>query len=117
MSAGVITAVLLAAAIAAALWWFLRRRGRPAQTFDAPAAPADDFERMSAAERIDFVFALGALDDASALPMLERALGDSNEAVALAAARTLTGMDAARVESYFAGNPAARETIAAMVSS
>ena len=118
MTAAVITAIVLAAAVAAAFWWLYRRRRAAGHEPEADTpAPPGEFERMSASERIDYVFALAALDDESALPLLERALDDGNEAVAFAAARALAGLDVARLERYFADHPAARETLRAMASS
>ncbi|MGB8521020.1 MAG: hypothetical protein WCD38_12740, partial [Candidatus Tumulicola sp.] len=68
-----------------------------------------DFAGLCESERCDVVFALGALEDDASQPLLERALGDSSEAVALAAAHALTRRGgSACVERYFAANPGER---------
>ena len=50
----------------------------------------EEFAALSAAERCDLVFAVAALDDESSQHVLLRALADPSEAVALAAARSLS---------------------------
>jgi HEAT repeat protein len=84
------------------------RRGEP---------PVDDFvasqySKLSAAQRVDFIFALAAVEDPSTVELLQRALDDSDEGVALAAARVLTGGGRSdELERFFAthrGERAAR---------
>ncbi len=62
---------------------------RPRRKADADRL-IDDFANLSNAERCEFIFAVATLDDPSSLRLLERALGDPCEAVALAAAHALT---------------------------
>jgi HEAT repeat protein len=66
------------------------------RAFRREEPPADDFiasqySKLSAAQRVDFIFAIGAVEDPTTVELLQRALDDSDEAVALAAARVLTG--------------------------
>ena len=92
-----IVAVAVAALLALAA--FVTIRSRAAK----PPLPKDEFDALSEPERVDLVFALGALGDESAIERLVRALDDPSEAVALAAARALANAgDAARVERFFA---------------
>ena len=104
-----LVAIVSAAAIATA------RARRPARV-SAAAAPAswtqgagDEFETLSDAQRCDLVFAVAALDDDASLELLERALEDPSESVALAAARALRrrGENGA-LERYFSAHPGER---------
>jgi HEAT repeat protein len=66
------------------------------RAFRRDEPPADDFvasqySKLSAAQRVDFIFAIAAVEDSSTVDLLQRALDDSDEAVALAAARALAG--------------------------
>ena len=68
-----------------------------------------EFAGLSESERCDVVFAIGALEDDASWPLLERALRDSSEAVALAAAHALTRRgNGESVERYLAANPGDR---------
>ncbi len=111
LAAAVVAGVFILAAVA---FVAVRASSRAA----AVRAPGDDtwigdagsdFAGLSESDRCDVVFALGALEDDASQPLLERALGDSSEAVALAAAHALTRRGGtARVERYFAANPGER---------
>ncbi|MGH7738487.1 MAG: hypothetical protein ACREMP_11570 [Candidatus Tyrphobacter sp.] len=69
----------------------------------------NEFAELSEAARCDLVFAVGALDDTRSSHLLEFALADPNEAVALAAAHVLAGSGrAAAVERYLAQHPGER---------
>lgn len=93
-----IVAIVVAMLLALATVVAIRSRGAK-----PPVEPKDEFDALSEPERVDLVFALGALGDESATARLVRALDDPSEAVALAAARALASAgDAARVERYFA---------------
>jgi HEAT repeat protein len=93
--------VVLLAAIAVAASLYLRAR-RPIATKNA-APFSQEFAGLSAAQRVDFIFALAAVDEPSVLPLLEGALADPDEAVALAAARTLAQVgETARLDRFFA---------------
>jgi HEAT repeat protein len=66
------------------------------RAFRREEQPADDFvasqySKLSAAQRVDFIFAIAAVGDPTSVDLLQRALDDSDEAVALAAARALAG--------------------------
>jgi HEAT repeat protein len=93
-----IVAAVVAALLAAAVVLGLRSR---AKKMLVPAL--DDEFALAEPERIDLIFALGALGDESAIARLVRALDDPSEAVALAAARALTSAgDAGRLERFLA---------------
>jgi hypothetical protein len=90
------------------------------QPVDVPlwtATAGEEFAHLCEAERCDLVFAYAALDDSQSLEMLERALDDPSEAVALAAARAVaTRGRSAAVERYLELHPGERtRRIAAML--
>jgi len=101
--------VLVAAGLVLRL---LRARSRVAATLAIDASPParnDDFSELSEAERCDLIFAVGALDDEASREILERALDDPSEAVALAAACTLTRAGrGSTVDRYLAARPSER---------
>jgi hypothetical protein len=68
-----------------------------------------EFSDLGESARCDLVFAVAALDDDRSSHLLEFALQDPNEAVALAAAHALAGSGrAATVERFLAQHPGAR---------
>ncbi len=81
----------------------------PAATADWTRAAGEEFTNLSEAERCDLVFAFAALDDSASEALLEGALEDPSEAVALAAARAFVnrGRDAV-VERALATHPGER---------
>lgn len=83
-------AALVAAVLGiAAAFAYVRLRPRLEVVSNVGDEMSAQFDKLSEAQRCDFVFALAALDDASSLRLLERALDDPCEPVALAAARAL----------------------------
>ncbi|HEY2476894.1 MAG TPA: hypothetical protein VGI19_19085 [Candidatus Cybelea sp.] len=75
----------------------------------SPVAPEDSisrqFDKLSEVQRVDFIFAIATLEDPSTTALLEHALDDPCEAVALAAARALTNAGCApRLERFFAAH-------------
>lgn len=112
MILAIAAAVVLAGAIFALI--AMRAVRRPVSV---PAAPAiewtsvagDEFAGLSEPARCELIFAIAALDDQQALPVLERALGDPSETVALAAAHALASRGhAAIVEGYLQANAGER---------
>ncbi len=109
-SFGVALLVLVAAAVVAAVLLFARRRPpqiEPIETKsdarDWTAAAGAEFAHLSEADRCDLVFAVAALEDARSQRLLEDALDDPSEAVALAAARAMTQRGRnAELERYLA---------------
>jgi hypothetical protein len=68
-----------------------------------------EFEGLSESARCDMIFAAAALDSERPLRLLEHALGDSSEAVALAAAHALARNGRRPiVERYLAAHPGER---------
>jgi hypothetical protein len=111
-----LTALLVAAVIAAFVFATRRRlqtverRAEPV-TPTAPkwtAAAGEEFADLSEAERCDLVFALAALDDVPSLLLLERALDDPSESVAIAAARAIARRGGGALQRYFEANPGQR---------
>jgi HEAT repeat protein len=69
------------------------------------------YEKLSAPQRVDFIFAIAALEDASSAELLARALDDPDETVALAAARALAGAGRSdELERFFATHRGERAT-------
>ncbi len=69
----------------------------------------DEFAGLSEADRCDLIFAVAALEDERSHELLERALDDPSETVALAAARGLTRHGgASTLERYLAQRPGER---------
>jgi hypothetical protein len=103
LAATLVLAVLIAAVAALA---YARVRRRPKSDADELIA---EFANLSDAERCDFIFAIATLDDPSSLRLLERALDDPCEAVALAAAHAMTTAGSTMpLERFFAANPGRR---------
>jgi hypothetical protein len=70
-----------------------------------------EFAELSEAERCDLIFAVAALEDSTSHRLLERALDDPSEPVALAAASALARLgQRATVEHYLAARPGERAT-------
>ncbi len=101
---------LAVAAIAVAVLRVRRRRVTPATTAaDWTDAAGQDFTGLSDSARCDMIFAIAALDGGRGRDVLERALADPSEAVALAAAHALTSRGAAGiVDRYFGAHPSER---------
>jgi len=78
----------------------------------------DEFSGLSDAARCDLVFAVAAIDDERCARLLEFALNDPSEAVAIAAARALVSSGrGAVVEQFLAKHPGERaEHIANMLA-
>lgn len=87
-------------------------------TTDWTNEAGQDFSGLSESARCDLVFAVAALRDERSLRLLEFALRDPNEAVALAAAHVLAGSGRApTVERFLAQHPGERsERIVATLS-
>lgn len=68
-----------------------------------------DFGSLPEAARCDMIFAVSALDDERSAQLLEHALGDPSETVALAAARALKERGRSdAVDEYLAAHPGER---------
>lgn len=101
--AAILIAVLVLAALAGAYAFFAPRRAPEAVSAREPHVPreplvastdwaagaGDEFAGLSEAARCDLVFAVATLDDERSRSLLEHALDDPAEAVALAAAHAL----------------------------
>jgi HEAT repeat protein len=111
---------LLAIGIAIGLYAILAPRRREAVEAASPAVPAESHPPQTEAQRVDAVFAMGALDGAESTRRLTAALDDPSETVALAAAHALAGSGRSEiVRAYVATHPddrtaRLRETIAWM---
>ncbi len=78
-------------------------------TTDWTNEAGQEFAGLSESARCDLVFAVGALSDDRSTHLLEFALADPNEAVALAAAHVLAGSGrATTVERFLAQHPGDR---------
>ena len=108
-----------AALVAAAIAVVALRNARRAQFVSAAGwtdAAGSEFSGLSESARCDLAFALGALDDARSQQLLERALDDPSEPVALAAAHALMRRGSrTRVDDYLAGHPGERTSRIATV--
>jgi HEAT repeat protein len=106
--------VAIAAVAAVALLFVAFRRRRPATRVTVAHQPwtdsaGEEFAGLSEAARCDMAFALSALDDAASLNVLERALLDPSETVALAAAHALARRGQRHLlEAHFAAHPGDR---------
>ena len=87
-----------------------QRSGEPLQaTTDWTNEAGDEFAGLSESARCDLVFAVGALDDERSQHLLEHALNDPSEAVALAAAHVLISSERQRVvHTFLTENPGRR---------
>lgn len=88
----------------------IAREGLPLQaTTDWTSEAGDEFGGLSESARCDLVFAVAALDDERSQRLLEHALNDPAEAVALAAAHVLASSGRQTVvEGYLADHPGLR---------
>jgi len=86
------------------------REGLPLQaTTDWTNEAGDEFAGLSESARCDLVFAVAALEDQRSQQLLEHALNDPAEPVALAAAHALMGSGRrSNVERYLAEHPGLR---------
>jgi hypothetical protein len=86
------------------------REGPPLQaTTDWTNEAGDEFAGLSESARCDLVFAVAALEDSRSQRLLEHALDDPAEPVALAAAHALVSSGRrAVVERYLADHPGLR---------
>lgn len=117
--AGIIVAVLILGALIGAYAVFAPRRKAEhvreshSASLSAPtgwtSAAGDEFAGLSESARCDMIFAVAALDDQASQNLLEHALADPAEAVAIAAAHALaTHGRTDAVESFLAANPGER---------
>jgi hypothetical protein len=107
--AAVLLLVLVLAALAIALRLLLDAKRPTVAVADWTQNAGNEFGGLSEAERCDLVFALAALDEPGSQALLERALEDPSETVALAAARALSRLGrTATLERYFAARPGER---------
>ncbi len=73
------------------------------------AATQAEFDSLPEAARCDMIFAVSALEDERSAQLLEHALSDPSEAVALAAARALKERGSSEtVDAYLARHPGER---------
>jgi hypothetical protein len=119
----VATALLVVLVLGAgvALYAFLAPRRRAQRQTSAPErsplqvetewndATAQEFATLTEPARCDMIFAVAALDDRRSAQLLEFALGDPSEAVAVAAARALTARGrSGAVDAYLERHPGER---------
>lgn len=79
-----------------------KRSGEPLHaTTDWTNEAGDEFAGLSESARCDLIFAVGALDDERSQHLLEHALNDPAEAVALAAAHVLISSGRAGIVRSF----------------
>lgn len=115
-----VVAVLVLAALLGA-YALLAPRRRVARVAEEPeraplaaqtgwtSAAGEEFAGLSEAARCDMIFAVAALDDDASQRLLEHALGDPAEPVAIAAAHALaTHGRTDAVERFLAANPGGR---------
>ncbi|MGA8532724.1 MAG: hypothetical protein WB615_01305 [Candidatus Tumulicola sp.] len=117
VAVAVIAAIVALAAFGVFAVRYARRPERRAES-DWTDAAGREFAGLSASARCDLVFAVAALDDARSQDLLERALEDPSEPVALAAAHALARRGRhASVERYLTQHPGVRaDRIAAMLA-
>jgi hypothetical protein len=122
-AAAITLLVLVAAALIAAVIMLARRRPlriEPGETKsdgrDWTTNAGAEFAHLSEADRCDLVFAVAALEGPRSQRLLEEALDDPSEAVALAAARAMTSRGrSAELERYLALPSERSRRIAAML--
>lgn len=112
MVAALATLAAALAAVAVIAYLLLSRR-RPVATASQAqtwtGAAGDEFSDLDESGRCDMIFALAALEDPQSLTLLEKALDDPSETVALAAAHALASRGGApRIAQYFAAHPGQR---------
>lgn len=106
--------VIALAAGAAIVYYAVLARRTPVAPSPPPGpswagAAGAEFAELSESGRCELIFALEALDDPASLALLEGALDDPSETVALAAAHALASRgDGVRLQDYFAGHPGRR---------
>jgi hypothetical protein len=105
-AAAIALLVLVALALVAAII-FARRRPPQIETKsdarDWTTAAGAEFAHLSEADRCDLVFAVAALEDPRSQRLLEEALDDPSETVAIAAARAMANRGRnAELERYLA---------------
>jgi hypothetical protein len=115
---GIALLIVLLIAAAIAFWVVASRRSPSRSPNRAQVLPANgewtndaggEFTGLSEAARCDLVFAVAALDEDRSQRILERALRDPSEAVALAAARALVNAQrGAIVQRYLADDSGER---------
>lgn len=114
IAVALVVVVAIVAVIGLALLLVPRRKETTRIALDAPPLSSDthwgdEFAGLSESARCDLVFAVAALDGERSHPILEHALGDPSEAVALAAAHALTSQRQTDVvKRYLAGHPGER---------
>jgi hypothetical protein len=113
IAVALIVVVAIVAVIGLVLWLMPRRKESGRVALDGPQlrsdARWDEFAGLSESARCDLVFAVAALDGDRSHPILEHALGDPSEAVALAAAHALTSQrQTDTVQRYLARHPGER---------
>jgi hypothetical protein len=116
----VVVALVLVAGIVLGIYTWLAPRRTPSPlrvreggplyaTTDWTNEAGEEFAGLSESARCDLVFAVAALDDERSEHLLEHALGDPAEAVALAAAHALTTQGRrAYVDNFLADHPGTR---------
>ena len=105
-----LVAVLLGLLAIGAYAYFAPRRPA-AISAAAPPAAAEAPAPQTEAQRVDAVFAMGALDGEESTRRLSEALDDPSETVALAAAHALAGSGRGEiVRAYVAAHPGERTT-------
>jgi hypothetical protein len=113
ITVALIVVVAIVAVIGLVLLLVPRRRESGRVALDAPQlrsdAHWDEFAGLSESARCDLVFAVAALDGERSHPILEHALGDPSEAVAIAAAHALTNQrQSDTVQRYLTRHPGER---------
>lgn len=118
--AAVLIALLVFGAVIGAYALFAPRRAPVPAPVREPQPPlqattewndeaGDEFAGLSESARCDLIFAVGTLDDERSRNLLEHALGDPAEAVALAAAHALESSGRGEiVQRFLAAHPGAR---------
>jgi HEAT repeat protein len=104
-------AVIVLAVIGIAVWRRKPRRPVRVPGADWTDAAGREFAGLNESARCDLIFAVAALEDERSRELLEQALDDPSEPVALAAAHALVSHGhRANVERYLAANPGTRAT-------
>jgi hypothetical protein len=114
----VIGVIVVAALVAAYAIFAPRRKAERVRDVAQPpitattgwtSAAGDEFAGLSESARCDMIFAVAALDDDASQHLLEHALADPAEPVAIAAAHALaTHGRTAAVDRFLADNPGER---------
>ena len=110
----IVAIVVVALAAGAAIFLYVTRARRtPVATLpDRPHwtdAAGAGFAELSESGRCDMIFALAVLEDSDSLALIEGALDDPSDTVALAAAHALAARgEPDRLQRYFAAHPGHR---------